>query len=142
MISLRFLGKKVAQDLVVALEESFANDFQHLEWMDMPTRQQALTKLNKIRNKIGYPDKWESYDDVFIVPGLYFENILDLVNRAVSKEMQSIGKPVDKSEWLMAASEVNAYYNPFGNEIVFPAAILQPPFFRRDYPAWYLCNIT
>src|SRR5690606_11395155 len=79
---------------------------------------------------------FKRYDYIYIKPARYFDNVMTLLSFERRNEIASIGRSVDKSKWYMTAATVNAYYNPGGNEIVFPAAILQPPFFHKDYPAW------
>jgi len=129
-------SKVIARQLVDALESAFATNVADLTWMDQTTRTAALNKLNAFTEKIGYPDKWTSYDNLYFQKDQYFQN--ELVGSAWStrKVLDSVGKPVDKSEWGMSPPTVNAYYNPSANEIVFPAGILQPPFFNQSYPAW------
>lgn len=106
-----------------------------LQWMSQATKVKAIEKLNQMTIKIGYPDKWEDYSTLSIGSteegGSYFNNMRNLAKWEFRKDVNKLGKPVDKTEWLMAPQEVNAYYNPSYNEIVFPAAILQPPFY--DY---------
>jgi predicted metalloendopeptidase len=97
--------------------------------MDEPTRAKALQKLDAFGVKIGYPDKWIDYRSVKIDRGPYVANVLRASEFNVRRELAKIGKPVDRSEWGMTPPTVNAYYNPTMNEIVFPAGILQPPFF-------------
>src|SRR5208337_3666499 len=97
------------------------------------TRQQALIKLAAINNKIGYPDKWRDYSALDITRGSYVENVFRASTFEFHRDLNKVGKPVDRTEWGMSPPTVNAYYNPQLNEIVFPAGILQPPFF--DYEA-------
>jgi putative endopeptidase len=105
---------------------------EHLDWMTQPTKTKALEKLAAFTVKIGYPDKWRDYSGLTIKPDDLYGN----VNRASTFDWNfrvgRLGGPVDRSEWGMTPSTINAYYNPTGNEIVFPAAILQPPFFDPD----------
>ncbi len=125
-------AKKRMDELVNNLQVSFKSHIEKLDWMTDSTRQKALVKLNTIVKKIGYPDKWKNFDDVEISRDNYFANNQS-VNRHNYKEMISkLGKPVDKTEWGMTPYTVNAYYNPSFNEIVFPAGILQFPFFDAD----------
>jgi len=106
----------------------------NLTWMSAETKAKAVEKLNKLTIKIGYPDKWEDYSALVVKSpedgGSYFQNIRNISNWRWAKELDKLGKPVDKSEWGMSPQTVNAYYNPSYNEIVFPAAILQPPFYN------------
>lgn len=125
-------AKKRMDELVNNLQIAFKSRIEKLDWMSDSTRKIALVKLNTIIKKIGYPDKWKSFDDVEISRDNYFAN-----NRSVSKHfykemISKMGKPVDKTEWGMTPYTVNAYYNPSFNEIVFPAGILQFPFFDAD----------
>lgn len=114
------------------LKASFKERLQQLTWMQDSTKQEAITKLEKIRIKIGYPDKWRDYSKLTITPNSYFDNIIASNIFEFHFNMQKIGKAVDKDEWNMTPQTVNAYYSPTFNEIVFPAAILQPPFFDMD----------
>ncbi|MCW8925698.1 MAG: hypothetical protein OQJ84_05520 [Xanthomonadales bacterium] len=114
------------QNLIKAYEVSIKD----LEWMSEETRQQALDKLHKFTPKIGYPDKWIDYSKLEVVEGDLVANIKNGATFAYDREIDKLDKPVDKTEWGMTPQTVNAYYNPLWNEIVFPASILQPPFFN------------
>ena len=114
------------QNLIKAYEVSILE----LEWMSEDTKQQALDKLHKFTPKIGYPDKWIDYSKLEIVEGDLIANVKNGSVFAYNREIDKLDKPVDKSEWGMTPQTVNAYYNPVWNEIVFPASILQPPFFN------------
>lgn len=118
--------------LVDNLKKAYAASITDLEWMSEETKVQALDKLSKFKTKIGYPDQWKDYTDLEIIAG----DIVGNDKRAALFEYNDIvnrlGKPVDKEEWGMTPQTVNAYYQPAWNEIVFPAAILQPPFFDLD----------
>jgi len=114
------------QNLVKAYEVSINN----LEWMSDVTKQQALDKLHKFTPKIGYPDKWIDYSNLEVVAGDLMANIRAGANFEYNREIDKLDKPVDRTEWAMTPQTVNAYYSPVMNEIVFPAAILQPPFFN------------
>ena len=116
--------------LVNNLRTAFAERIKKLDWMTDETKQKALAKLEAITVKIGYPDKWKDYSKLEIVPGSYFDNVIAAREFEFNRNLNKIGKPVDKTEWGMTPQTVNAYYNPSNNEIVFPAAILQPPFFN------------
>ena len=118
--------------LVANLRVSLGNRIDHLEWMSDSTKVLAHAKLDAINVKVGYPDKWLNYDDLQIVEGKYFENLSNAKIFAFNDGLSKIGKPYDKAEWGMTPQTVNAYYSPNANEIVFPAAILQPPFFFMD----------
>ena len=119
-------------DLVENLREAYRTAIIDLEWMSEDTKKQALDKLAKFTPKIGYPDKWRDYSaleiDVNDLAGNYKRASLFGYQRQINK----LGKPIDKTEWFMSPQTVNAYYNPVMNEIVFPAAILQPPFFNME----------
>ena len=105
-----------------------------LAWMSEETKQKAIEKLNSLTIKIGYPDKWKDYSALDVkspeAGGSYFDNIKNVGKWDWKKDLDKLGKPVDKTEWGMSPQTVNAYYNPSYNEIVFPAAILQPPFYN------------
>lgn len=128
-------SKERAVGMIKDIEHALAASFPTLDWMDDPTREIAQTKIDAVRNKIGYPEEPQSYAGVSIDPGQYFENRLATGRHEYERWMRQAGGKVDPDEWLMTPPTVNAYYNPTGNEIVFPAGILQPPFFHRDYPA-------
>jgi predicted metalloendopeptidase len=122
-------AKARALELVNNLKEALADRIKTLEWMDEPTKQEALKKLAAFTVKIGYPDKWRDYSLLKIERGAYALNVLRGEMFEKERQLNKIGKPVDRSEWGMTPPTVNAYYNPNRNEIVFPAGILQPPFF-------------
>jgi putative endopeptidase len=121
-------------ELIDYLKKSFAVHINNLAWMSSTTKEKAMNKLNKFTVKVAYPDKWKDYSKLDIVPeskgGTLYKNLQDISQWQYNKDLAKIGKPVDKSEWGMTPQTVNAYYNPVNNEIVFPAAILQPPFFN------------
>ncbi|MEW6195380.1 MAG: M13 family metallopeptidase [Bacteroidota bacterium] len=121
-------ARAIVNSLVTAMGESIKN----LEWMSSETKEQALNKLSKFTVKIGYPDKWIDYSELEIKRDTYFKNLLRTNYWASKDNLAKIGKPVDKTEWGMTPQTVNAYYSPTRNEIVFPAAILQPPFFDQN----------
>ncbi len=122
-------AKTRALTMVRNLEAALADDIKTLPWMSDATRQQALIKLNAITNKIGYPDKWRDYSALDIKRGPHVENVFRAATFEFHRDLNKVGKPVDRTEWGMSPPTVNAYYNPQLNEIVFPAGILQPPFF-------------
>jgi putative endopeptidase len=122
-------AKARALELVNNLKEALADRIKTLEWMDEPTKQEALKKLAAFTVKIGYPDKWRDYSLLKIDRGPFVLNAIRAENFENNRELNKIGKPVDRTEWGMTPPTVNAYYNPNMNEIVFPAGILQPPFF-------------
>ena len=118
--------------LVKNLIEAYRIDIAALTWMSNETKVKAFEKLDKFRPKIGYPDKWRDYSKLVINKNDLMANIAAVTKFNQNYEYAKIGSPVDKDEWLMTPQTVNAYYNPGMNEIVFPAAILQPPFFDMD----------
>ena len=122
-------AKARALELVNNLKEALADRIKTLEWMDEPTKQEALKKLAAFTVKIGYPDKWRDYSLLKIDRGPFVLNVIRAETFEANRQLQKIGKPVDRMEWGMTPPTVNAYYNPNLNEIVFPAGILQPPFF-------------
>ena len=125
-------AKARALELVNNLKEALSDRIKTLEWMDDPTKQEALKKLAAMRVKIGYPDKWLDYSMLQIDRGPYVSNTIRAGKFETTRELNKIGKPVDPTEWGMTPPTVNAYYNPNMNEIVFPAGILQPPFFYAN----------
>jgi endothelin-converting enzyme/putative endopeptidase len=125
-------GKQRMLKMVDALEKSLDDDIQGLPWMSSETKKQAKVKLQAIRNKIGYPDVWRDYSSLTIVKGDSLGNF-ERANEFESKrDVAKIGKPLDRKEWGMSPPTVNAYYSGSYNEIVFPAGILQPPFFDKN----------
>ena len=123
-------AKARALELVNNLREALADRIKTLDWMDDATKQEALKKLAAFTVKIGYPDKWRDYSLLTIDRNSYAMNVLRGETFERARQMAKIGKPVDRSEWGMTPPTVNAYYNASRNEIVFPAGILQPPFFN------------
>lgn len=121
-------------ELIDYLKKSFAVHINNLAWMSPVTKEKAMAKLNKFTVKVAYPDTWKDYSKLKIVPeskgGNLYANLQNIAEWQYNKELEKVGKPVDKTEWGMTPQTVNAYYNPVYNEIVFPAAILQPPFFN------------
>ena len=122
-------AKERMEQLVAHLTEAYRISINELEWMSSETKVKALEKLSKFTHKIGYPDKWRDYNALEITPDDLFENISRTTKFARDFEFAKIGKPVDRDDWHMTPQTVNAFYNPVMNEIVFPAAFLQPPFF-------------
>jgi endothelin-converting enzyme/putative endopeptidase len=116
-------------EMVKALENALRQDIRELDWMSEATKKQALVKLEAIRNKIGYPDKWRDYTDLKIVRGDALGNLVRANEFEVRRQLNKIGKPLDKGEWQMTPPTVNAYYDASENNINFPAGILQWPFF-------------
>ena len=127
-------AKAQAEEMVANIIKAFEGRIKNLEWMTDSTKEQALKKLASFTVKIGYPDKWKDYADLNVEASgesySYLKNIENASNWNFEKDIAKIGQPVDKDEWQMNPQTVNAYYNPLNNEIVFPAAILQPPFFN------------
>lgn len=130
-------AKKKAEEMIQNVVKAFETRIDNLTWMSDSTKIKAKEKLNTTTIKVGYPDEWKDYSNLVVKSpedgGSYFQNILEVTKWNVEEDMAKLGQPVDKSEWFMAPQIVNAYYNPSYNEIVFPAAILQPPFY--DYKA-------
>jgi putative endopeptidase len=122
--------KARAEALVQNLLAAYRQDIGELDWMGPDTKQQALVKLSKIAVKIGYPSKWRDYSTLFIRGDDLGGNVARANEFEFQRNLNKLGHPVDRSEWGMTPQTINAYYNPEMNEIVFPAAILQPPFFN------------
>lgn len=122
-------AKKRMNELVDDLFEAYAARLKSLDWMSPTTKKKALAKLSAMGRKIGYPDKWKSYNGLVIRPDDYFGNALRAAQFHHKREMKKLRGPIDKHEWFMYPQTVNAYNAPNMNEIAFPAAILQPPFF-------------
>ena len=116
--------------LVSNLRLSMADRIKKVDWMSDETKKQALAKLNKFNAKIGYPDKWKDYSKLVVKPNELVLNTIRSAEVEYNREIDKLGKPIDREEWGMTPQTVNAYYNPSMNEVVFPAAILQPPFFN------------
>ena len=125
-------AKKKADELVSNLMAEYKERITQLDWMGEETKKKALEKLGTIVRKIGYPDKWKDYAGVEITRDNFFANLMSVTKYNYNYMINKIGKPVDRTEWGMTPPTVNAYYNPSRNEIVFPAGILQPPFFNKD----------
>ncbi|HEV3331585.1 MAG TPA: M13 family metallopeptidase [Bryobacteraceae bacterium] len=132
-------GKERTLKMVDAIEKSLGQDIQGVTWMTPATKQQALLKLKAVTNKIGYPDKWRDYSSVQIRRDDAVGNGMRADQFEFQRELNKIGKPVDRLEWSMTPPTVNAYYDPLMNNINFPAGILQPPFFDKtaDDPVNY-----
>ena len=122
-------AKQRALEMVRNLESVFHDRIQTRAWMSDTTKARAETKLAAFNNKIGYPDKWRDYSTLTIQPGPFYNNVLAVRQYERRRNLARIGQPVDRAEWGMTPPTVNAYYSPQMNEIVFPAGILQPPFF-------------
>lgn len=132
-------SKVTMDDLVANLVEAYRQSITALDWMTDETRARALDKLEKFTPKIGYPVKWRDYSALEISADDLIGNVRAIASFQVDRELGKIGKPIDRDEWFMTPQTINAYYNPGFNEIVFPAAILQFPFFEagRDAAANY-----
>ena len=132
-------AKSQMVELIDYLKKSFALHINNLAWMSNTTKEKALNKLNKFTVKVAYPDQWKDYSKLTILSekdgGTLYKNLQNITAWQYQKSVEKIGKPVDKAEWGMTPQTVNAYYNPLNNEIVFPAAILQPPFFNPNADA-------
>jgi putative endopeptidase len=124
-------GKARTLRMVQAIEAALDADIKEIPWMSDDTKKQAAVKLRAVANKIGYPDRWRDYSSLEIVRDDALGNSLRSNTFGYRRQLAKIGKPVDKTEWLMTPPTVNAYYNPFENNINFPAGILQPPFFIK-----------
>ncbi|MHC0442998.1 M13 family metallopeptidase [Flavobacterium sp. 3-210] len=125
-------AKKRMLVLVNNLQKAYGKRIDKLEWMSPITKQKAKEKLFAITKKIGYPDKWRDYSNVNVARNTYFENIISASKAAYQFQLAKLGKPVDKSEWFTTVPTVTAYNNPTANEIVFPAGILQAPYFDNN----------
>ena len=127
-------AKEKAENMIQNIIVAFKDRINALEWMSDSTKTKAIEKLDKFTVKIAYPDEWKDYSDLEVKPGnSYYENMLAVGKWNLQENLEEINEPVDRKEWGMSPQTVNAYFNPFNNEIVFPAAILQPPFY--DYKA-------
>jgi predicted metalloendopeptidase len=123
-------AKSRMQEMIANLIEAYRQSITGLDWMSEETRQQALEKLSKFNSKIGYPDNWRDYSKLEIAAGDLVGNLKRATAFEYQRNLNKLDRPVDKSEWLMTPQTVNAYYLPMWNEVVFPASILQPPFFN------------
>lgn len=125
-------SKKMVLDMITNISNVFKERVQQLDWMSEETKAKALDKLSKFNYKIGYPDKWKDYSSVDINAKTLVQNVINMNYFEYKENVGRLGKPIDKDEWGMNPQQINAYFNPTMNEIVFPAAILQPPFFNPD----------
>jgi len=128
-------SKKEVLEILHNIRAALRSDMATLPWMAAATRRAAIAKLELMGERIGYPDKWRDYSRLRIDRGPYVLNVMRANEFEQRRELNEIGKPVDRSEWLMTPQEVNAYYDPPMNNINFPAGILQPPFFDPKAPA-------
>jgi len=136
----RYFNEDSKKDVENMVDEIIANFNQRLEkneWMSKQTKEHAISKLNNITVKVGYPNEWKDYNSINIRSyeegGSLVENIINIYMDQITKQFSKLNNPVDKQEWNMSAFTVNAYYSPLNNEIVFPAAILQEPFYSENY---------
>ena len=124
-------GKATTKKMIGEIEDVMKTNLGTLSWMDDTTKGRAVEKIKLIANKIGYPDKWRSYEALTIDPKNYLANTMAAESFEVKRQLAKIGKPVDRNEWQMTPPTVNAYYDASLNEMVFPAGILQPPFYSN-----------
>lgn len=122
-------AKARMEELVSNLSKAFEIRIKKLDWMSDATKQKALAKLHAFTPKIGYPDKWKNYDGLTLSRINFFDNVKNAGAWGYNEMVKQLGKPVDRTKWGMTPPTVNAYYSPVMNEIVFPAGILQFPFF-------------
>jgi len=125
-------GKRIAKEMVQGIEDAFERNLAQVAWMDEAARAASREKMRKIDNKIGYPEKWRDYSTMKIGRESLLQNVSEATWFETRRDLAKIGKPVDRNEWGMTPATVNAYYNPSMNEMVFPAGILQSPFFKTD----------
>lgn len=124
-------AKENAEKMIANIITAFKTRIDSLDWMTVETKQKAIEKLDKFTVKIAYPDEWKDYSELMIKEGnSYAENMIAFSEWNLKETLAELGEPVDKKEWSMPPQMVNAYFNPLNNEIVFPAAILQPPFYN------------
>jgi endothelin-converting enzyme/putative endopeptidase len=128
-------GKQIARQMVEGIEGAFRRNLGSVDWMDAKAREASGEKLHKINNKVGYPAIWRDYSTLKIGRESLLANVLAAAEFENKRDLDKIGKPVDRNEFGMTPATVNAYYNPSMNEMVFPAGIMQTPFFRTDAPA-------
>jgi endothelin-converting enzyme/putative endopeptidase len=121
--------------LVKNIENALDNDIQSLDWMSPATKKEAAIKLAAIEDKIGYPNKWRDFSSVKITRASYLENVAQATKFELHRQLQKVGRPVDRADWTMTPPTVNAYYDPQLNTINFPAGILQPPYFDKERDA-------
>ncbi len=127
-------GKVRTTRLVGEIEKAMERDLERLPWMDAATREGARRKVATLRNKVGHPEVWRDYSTLAVSRDAFLPNVLAAARFETNRRLDKVGKPLDRTEWQMTPPTVNAYYSPSMNEIVFPAGILQPPFFNRAAP--------
>ena len=134
-VDVAFAGssKSEAVEMIGRVERALEDRMEDLAWMDDTTRERAREKARAVTNKVGYPDKWEG-EGLEVSADTHLANYVAAMENLSARLLAEVGQPVDTSRWYMTPPTVNAYYNPMGNEIVFPAGILQPPFFDAYYP--------
>ena len=129
-------SKSDVENMAKEIIMNFENRLQNISWMSKATKEEALNKLENVNVKIGYPDKWNDYGDIEINSydegGSLIENVINIYMSQIKKQFSKLNEPVNKNEWNMGACSVNAYYNALNNEIVFPAGILQAPFYDKN----------
>jgi predicted metalloendopeptidase len=126
-------SKQYMSNMIENLRSAYRERINDLSWMSAETKEKALKKLNAFTYKIGYPNEWRDYSELAIKANSYVQNIIQVRKFGYNRMLEKLGKPVDKSEWYMSPQMVNAYYSSSNNEIVFPAGILQPPFFHKTF---------
>jgi endothelin-converting enzyme/putative endopeptidase len=127
-------GKAMAKEMIVNIEKAFEANLARLAWMDEAAKKASLYKLHRIDNKVAYPEKWRDYAKLSIGRESLLENVLGAAGFETARDLAKIGKPVDRNEWRMSPPTVNAYYSASRNEMVFPAGIMQLPFFSPEAP--------
>jgi endothelin-converting enzyme/putative endopeptidase len=127
-------GKAMAKEMIVGIEKAFEQNLAGLTWMDAAAKQASLYKLHKIDNKVAYPEKWRDYSKLQIGKESLLANLRAAAAFETARDLAKIGKPLDRGEWRMTPPTVNAYYSPSLNEMVFPAGIMQLPFFSPEAP--------
>ncbi len=127
-------GKAMAKEMILNIEKAFETNLAGLAWMDDAAKKASLYKLHKIDNKVAYPEKWRDYERLSIGRDSLLENVLSAARFETARDLAKIGKPVDRNEWRMTPPTVNAYYSASRNEMVFPAGIMQLPFFSPEAP--------
>jgi len=127
-------GKAMAREMIVGIEKAFEANLATLEWMDAEAKQASLYKLHKIDNKVAFPERWRDYTKLQVGRASLLENVLEAARFETARDLAKIGRPVDRHEWRMTPPTVNAYYSASLNEMVFPAGIMQLPFFSPEAP--------
>lgn len=128
-------SKEQVLEILYNIKQALREDLKTLKWMTPATRKAALKKLELMKERVGYPDKWWDYSTLQIDRGPYVLNVIRASEFLVKRDLDKIGKPIDRSEWSMTPQTINAYYDPSMNNINLPAGILQPPFFDPKAPA-------